>query len=657
MARRSSTGSTPADQEVRIGLVGKYVNLPDAYLSVVEALKHGGYACGAKVEIDWIAADDAEGLLAEGRLARPRRHRDPRRVRRPRHRGQDRRRRLRPRARRAVPRPVPRPAVRGHRVRPRRVRPRRRELERVRPAHAAPRHRPHGRAARRRRHGRHDAPRRLPGQARAGTHRAARPTARRSCTSGTVTATSSTTGTAPRSRSAAWCCSGTSPDDRLVEFIELPPTHPFFVGTQAHPEFKSRPDRPHPLFAAFVRAARDRAEGRRPAAAADRGRSRPAPAADLVSRRSGSSAPRRSATPASSASPTSRSQARRRAVRPARRAPSRRGRGRAGRRPTASVLLVRQYRAAAERDAARGRGGQARRRRRATRGDRAPRARGGDRPPRPAGWCKLCEFFNSPGFCDEYTYLFVATRHRGAATPRRRERRGGGDDRSSGSALDEVDDLIADGEIVDAKSIIGLLLARRYLGGEFRARDAPSNELRDDAGDGRCSTCSRARHLAARRARARANSLAAYRRDLRRYADFLRARGEHDPRAVSEATVPAYVEDSKRRRQRRRPPAVRAVLDRPGAGRGALLPPVLPRGGAPRRPTRARRSARPRVPQGIPKALTEAEVEALLDAVPGDDPRALRDRAILKAMVLWFLTRRLARQSRICQPACALLQR
>jgi len=59
--------------------------------------------------------------------------------------------------------------------------------------------------------------------------------------------------------------SGTSPDNRLVEFIELQTAlHPFFVATQAHPEFKSRPDRPHPLFAAFVAAARDRAEGRAP---------------------------------------------------------------------------------------------------------------------------------------------------------------------------------------------------------------------------------------------------------------------------------------------------------------------------------------------------------------------------------------------------------
>ncbi|MFC0545696.1 CTP synthase [Kutzneria chonburiensis] len=52
--------------------------------------------------------------------------------------------------------------------------------------------------------------------------------------------------------------SGTSPDGRLVEFVELPAkVHPFFVGTQAHPELKSRPTRPHPLFAAFIRAALD----------------------------------------------------------------------------------------------------------------------------------------------------------------------------------------------------------------------------------------------------------------------------------------------------------------------------------------------------------------------------------------------------------------
>ena len=48
--------------------------------------------------------------------------------------------------------------------------------------------------------------------------------------------------------------SGLSPDGRIVEMIELK-NHPFFLGTQAHPEFKSRPNRAHPLFAGFIRAA------------------------------------------------------------------------------------------------------------------------------------------------------------------------------------------------------------------------------------------------------------------------------------------------------------------------------------------------------------------------------------------------------------------
>ena len=58
--------------------------------------------------------------------------------------------------------------------------------------------------------------------------------------------------------------SGTSPDGTLVEFVELPRSqHPFYVGTQAHPEFTSRPTRPNPLFAAFVRAAVDYSEAAR----------------------------------------------------------------------------------------------------------------------------------------------------------------------------------------------------------------------------------------------------------------------------------------------------------------------------------------------------------------------------------------------------------
>jgi CTP synthase len=48
-----------------------------------------------------------------------------------------------------------------------------------------------------------------------------------------------------------------------VEFVELE-DHPFWVGTQAHPEFKSRPTKPAPLFDAFMAASKRRAEGRNP---------------------------------------------------------------------------------------------------------------------------------------------------------------------------------------------------------------------------------------------------------------------------------------------------------------------------------------------------------------------------------------------------------
>ena len=60
----------------------------------------------------------------------------------------------------------------------------------------------------------------------------------------------------PQLEEAGLVISGTSPDSTLVEFIELPDDmHPFFVATQGHPELKSRPTRPHPLFAGLVRAA------------------------------------------------------------------------------------------------------------------------------------------------------------------------------------------------------------------------------------------------------------------------------------------------------------------------------------------------------------------------------------------------------------------
>jgi CTP synthase len=66
-----------------------------------------------------------------------------------------------------------------------------------------------------------------------------------------------------RLESAGLICSGTSPDERLVEVIEIS-DHPFFVASQYHPEFKSRPERPAPLFRDFVDAALGRARELRP---------------------------------------------------------------------------------------------------------------------------------------------------------------------------------------------------------------------------------------------------------------------------------------------------------------------------------------------------------------------------------------------------------
>lgn len=55
--------------------------------------------------------------------------------------------------------------------------------------------------------------------------------------------------------------SGTSPDGHIVEAIEIP-AHPFFIGVQFHPEFKSRPNKAHPLFKGLIQAALQKAESR-----------------------------------------------------------------------------------------------------------------------------------------------------------------------------------------------------------------------------------------------------------------------------------------------------------------------------------------------------------------------------------------------------------
>src|SRR5205085_3940991 len=53
---------------VRVGVVGKYTSLPDAYLSVIESLNHSGFFHGADVDVELISAEEVEGLLVAGRL-------------------------------------------------------------------------------------------------------------------------------------------------------------------------------------------------------------------------------------------------------------------------------------------------------------------------------------------------------------------------------------------------------------------------------------------------------------------------------------------------------------------------------------------------------------------------------------------------------------
>lgn len=146
-------------------------------------------------------------------------------------------------------------------------------------------------------------------------------------------------------------------------------------------------------------------------------------------------------------------------------------------------------------------------------------------------------------------------------------------------------------------------------------------------------TRARAEHevwLAVERGVAR-NTLAAYRRDLRTYERFLRGRGVTDPAVVDEATVGAFVE------------ALRTETDEDGKSRyrassvARALVAVRSFHGfwAAEDDTAVDPSedvAAPRVPQGIPKALTEAEIDGLLAAVVGDDAAARRDRAILETL-------------------------
>ncbi len=247
---------------VRIGLIGKYVDLPDAYLSVVESLKHAGFHHGAKVEVDWVQAEDVEGLLAAGRLgdldgmvipggfgergfegkiaaagyarendvpclglclglqamtiefARNVMHlagansteMDP---------------------------TTPHPVI--DLMHDQREISDKGGTQRLGAYYAILEpgsivHEAYGEPVVSERH----------------RHRYELNASWKA-----------------KLEAAGLRCSGVSPDRRLIEFVELE-GHPYWVGTQAHPEFKSRPDRPHPLFRELVTAALARREGRNP---------------------------------------------------------------------------------------------------------------------------------------------------------------------------------------------------------------------------------------------------------------------------------------------------------------------------------------------------------------------------------------------------------
>jgi integrase/recombinase XerD len=128
------------------------------------------------------------------------------------------------------------------------------------------------------------------------------------------------------------------------------------------------------------------------------------------------------------------------------------------------------------------------------------------------------------------------------------------------------------------------------------------------------------------------NSLAAYRRDLRRYTAYLRRRGvTGDVAHVDESVVAGYVEELQQARtddglrRYKESSIARALAAVRSFHRFCVEEGLL-------RSDPSEEVGAPRVPQGIPKALTEAEVEALLDAVPGDGPRPRRDRAILELL-------------------------
>lgn len=257
------------EHDIEIALVGKYIDLPDAYLSVTEALRAGGFHHDAKVNIRWVASDECQtpagaqkalggvdAVLVPGGFG-------VRGIE-----GKARRADVGPREAGADPRHLPRPAVHGHRVRPERPRQPGREPPRSstprRSTPSSPRWRSRRRSSR--------APATSVARCASASTRplsrravsSARPTARPRSRSATATATRSTTPTGPTSRRRVSSSPAPRPTAASSSSSSLPrEVHPYYVSTQAHPEFLSRPNRAHPLFAGLVGAALERQRSER----------------------------------------------------------------------------------------------------------------------------------------------------------------------------------------------------------------------------------------------------------------------------------------------------------------------------------------------------------------------------------------------------------
>ena len=241
-----------ATKPVRIGLIGKYIELHDAYLSVVESIKHAGFHHGASVEIDWIQAEEVEGLLAAGRLSEL--------------------------DGMVIPGGFGIRGVEGKIAAAEFARENNlpclglclgmqvmtieyaRHVLGMTDAHSTE----------------FDPSTQHPvidimndqrdvtdkgGTMRLGAYYAVLEPGSKVANAYGESVVSErhrhryefNSQYRTRFEASGFVCSGTSPDRRLVEFIELK-DHPFWVGTQAHPEFKSRPDRPHPLFRDMIGA-------------------------------------------------------------------------------------------------------------------------------------------------------------------------------------------------------------------------------------------------------------------------------------------------------------------------------------------------------------------------------------------------------------------